>query len=159
QSGSADVQGGPGVTLSTYWLHGVTAASDGTVYFSDYVRILRMDPSGLVTLVAGSANGGYSGDGGPALVAGMTPYGLWLDQASSTLYFADGGAHRIRTVDLVSGNVRTVAGGSTSSVPPYGDGGLAVNAALTSPNRVAVAGGYLYTGDYGGSYGLRRVKL
>jgi sugar lactone lactonase YvrE len=161
QAGTTALQGGPGTTLTIYQPLGLAASSDGTVYFSDAVsHIYRMDPAGLVTLVGGSGATGYSGDGGPAVAAGMRPYGLWLDQPSNTLYFADLAANRVRAIDLASGNVGTVAGSNPASPPPnYGDGGLAVNAAVSTPTRVAVVGGYLYLGEISGGNRLRRVKL
>src|SRR5207302_8250920 len=158
---SATTQSGPGTTLSITYPRGVAAASDGTLYFSDAnLRIYRMDPSGIVTRLAGSGNGGYAGDGGPALAAAMQPWGLWLDEASRQLYFADSGANRIRVIDFGSGLVSLLAGASPSTPPPNnGDGGLAVNAVFSSPSRIAVAGGYLYTGDYSSSGGVRRIRL
>ncbi|TMA30778.1 MAG: hypothetical protein E6J88_05180, partial [Deltaproteobacteria bacterium] len=158
---SAVTQTGPGTTLTITYPRGVTAASDGTLYFSDNNwRIYRMDPSGIVTRIAGSGGGSYAGDGGPALTAQMQPWGLWLDEPSRQLYFADPGANRIRVIDLGSGLVSLVAGASPSMPPPNnGDGGLAVNAVFVSPSRVAIAGGYLFTGDYSNAGGLRRIRL
>ncbi len=43
----------------------------GNLFFSDTNRhiVQRIDPAGLVTIVAGSGVQGYAGDGGPALAA------------------------------------------------------------------------------------------
>src|SRR5438105_4624477 len=52
----------------------------GTLYFSDTFnhRIRRIDArSGVITTIAGSGEGGYGGDGGPAVQAALNePYGI-----------------------------------------------------------------------------------
>jgi len=94
-------------------------------------------------LVAGLGTLGYSGDGGPAVVAQLDePIALVFDP-SGALYVADSTHQlngqgvreaytRIRQVDG-TGTIRTIAGGGTSSFPFEGNAGSArfpVNSAL-----------------------------
>jgi DNA-binding beta-propeller fold protein YncE len=77
---------------------GVAVDAVGNRYISDgeHDRILRLDVSGSVTVVAGNGIRGFGGDGGPATQAMLAgPQGLWLDN-SGNLYFADSNNHRIR---------------------------------------------------------------
>lgn len=65
----------------------VAVASDalGNIYAGDFYRIKRFTPAGVVSTVGGSANAGFSGDGGPAtggqlyMVTGLAqgPGGVW----------------------------------------------------------------------------------
>ncbi|MCA1827426.1 MAG: hypothetical protein LC689_10890, partial [Myxococcales bacterium] len=151
----------PGSLFAIGVPRGLAPAADGTLYFSDNNwHIYRMDRAGIVTRIAGTGGGSYAGDGGPALSAQMQPWGLALDEGSGRLYFADTSSSRIRVIDLASGTVSLIAGGNPSPTPPNnGDGGLAINAALYAPTRIAVANGYLYLGDYSSLSGVRRVNL
>lgn len=80
------------------------------------------------------------------------PAGLAL--AGSVLYVAEGGGHRIRSVDLSTGTIRTVAGSGLADFA--GDGGPATDARLRNPLAVAVSndGRVLYVADTGN----RRVR-
>jgi hypothetical protein len=73
-------------------------------------RIRRVGPVGIISTVAGTGEGGFTGDGGPALQAKLSgPLGLAMDKAGN-LYFSDigrfvlpgnfesGGNQRIREV-------------------------------------------------------------
>ena len=68
--------------------------------------------------VAGNGTAGFSGDGGPAVAACLNePKALGLDEQGNLL-IADSENHVIRKVDLASGRILTVAGGSAA---PAGD--------------------------------------
>src|SRR2546422_237491 len=53
---------------------GVATDTAGNVYFSssEFSAIFKLDPSGVLTRVAGNARPGYSGDGGPATGAQLS---------------------------------------------------------------------------------------
>ncbi|MEZ0609587.1 hypothetical protein ACAW74_13810 [Fibrella sp. WM1] len=132
----------------------VAVDSAGTVYFSHVYsfrfenthRIRKIGVDGIINTVAGtaSANGGFSGDGGPALDAKLfQPQGLVVNQAGE-VFFADKSNHRIRKISP-QGIINTVAG-TTAGLG--GDGGLAINAALNAPSDVAGdPSGVLYIAD------------
>ena len=64
-------------------------------------RIRRMDAqTGIITLICGTGEPEYAGDGGPAVDAFINqPYGLTID-TNGDIYFADTHNHRIRVVGL-----------------------------------------------------------
>ena len=128
----------------------------GNLYIADggNHRVRRVSRSGTITTVAGTGVRGYSGDGGPALLARISVSGLAVDRAGN-FYIADWGNHRIRRVSR-SGLITTVAG---TGVQGYsGDGGPASQARLAFPRFVAVDGaGNLYIVD-SGNHRIRRMS-
>ena len=142
--------GGPAVQAQLRSPDGVATDSYGNFYIADpgNDRIRRVDPTGVISTVAGTGESGFSGDGGPAIQAQLdTPLGVATDGAGN-LYIADYSNDRIRKVDS-TGVITTVAGSASSFTSRgNGDGGLAVRAQLGSPNDVAVDGaGNLYIAD------------
>ena len=123
-------------------------------------RVSRIDPiSGSVTTVAGGRRLAFSGDGGPAIHAGLNRPEFVTTDASDNVYIADMGNSRIRRVDAKTGIITTVAGSGKRD--SSGDGGPALDAGLDYPNSVAVdRGGNLFIAQYGygtGSCRIRRV--
>jgi hypothetical protein len=115
---------------------GVAVDGNGDVFIADTSnnRIREVNPSGIITTVAGGGNNGL-GDGGPATNAQLgTPTGLAVD-GSGDLFIADSANRRIREVSP-AGIIRTIAGTGTFGFS--GDGGPATNAQFTSPIGVAV---------------------
>ncbi len=134
---------------------GVAVDVTGNAYFTNSNSIFKLDPSGVLTRVAGNSRYGYSGDGGPAtsaqlavscfyLICGNGPNGLAVD-AAGNIFVADSGNNRIRRISS-SGIITTIAGGGGRGFS--GDGGPAVNAQLAAPVGVAVDGtGNLFIAD------------
>src|SRR5947199_2102812 len=81
---------------------------------------------GIITTVAGNGTDGFSGDGGPAINAGLSAFGVAVDSAGN-LFIADTYNSRIRKVSS-SGIITTVAGNGGFGYS--GDGGPAINAPL-----------------------------
>lgn len=132
---------------------GVALDGSGNLYIADHDnhRIRKVAPNGIITTVAGTGSGGYSGDGGMATVAELFyPKGLAADKAGN-LYIADSYNNRVRKVDT-NGIITTVAGNGgvgAGSGGFSGDGGIATNAQLDYPNDVTVdVWGNLYIVDY-----------
>ena len=100
---------------------------------------------GTITTFAGTGQGGFSGDGGPATLAKLgRPAAVFGDLAGNT-YIADAHNHRIRKVDA-SGIITTVAGNGTAGYS--GDGGLATQASLNLPYGISVDNlGNIYIAD------------
>ena len=146
---------GVSLALGTVW--GVAPDGAGNIYLasSDLNSVFRLDPSGLITRVAGNSRAGYSGDGGPATSAQLNdPRGVAVDK-SGNLFIADYRNARIRKVSS-GGIITTVAGDGTCCFS--GDGGPATSAQLQTPFGVAVDGsGNLFVSDLYGSR-VRKVS-
>ena len=85
------------------------------------------------TIVAGTGEKGFSGDGGPATKAQLNnPFGV-VRGPDGAIYICDTSNHRIRKVGA-DGNISTVAG---SGRPGYsGDGASALQAELNEPYEI-----------------------
>jgi sugar lactone lactonase YvrE len=128
----------------------------GNVYITepDHNRIWRVDTNGAATIVAGTGQFGFTGDGGPATSAQVgNPAGLAVDGIGN-IYIADTSNQRIRRIDA-SGIITTVVG---TGVAGYsGDEQPATSAELSNPSAVAVDGlGNLYIADTNNAR-IRRV--
>ncbi len=134
-------------TTALFYPAGVNLDRQGNLYVADtdHNRIRRIDPSGVITTVAGTGVDGDAGDGGPATSAQLdAPADVAVDGLGN-LYIADTNNSRIRVVDA-NGIITTIAGTGTGSYG--GDGGPAINAQLNSPEGVAIDGlGTLYIAD------------
>ena len=130
---------------------GLVLDEAGNLLVADQVgyRVVMLTPEGEVLLVAGGNAPGYSGDGGPALLASLdSPRGLARD-SQGNLYIADAGNHRVRRVGL-DGNIETIAGNGRDE--SSGDGRPAALAGLASPGGLALdREGNLYISEAGGN--------
>jgi len=97
--------GGPATQAELYYPWGVSFGRDGSLYIADAYNhvIRRLGPDGIITTVAGSADGCPlstlpCGDGGPATQAQLAfPHGVAVGPDGS-IYIADYENHRIRRV-------------------------------------------------------------
>jgi uncharacterized protein (TIGR03437 family) len=125
---------------------GLAVDASGNVYIADQqsYRIWKVTPAGVATIFAGNGSSNYSGDGGSATNAQLSPWGLAIDH-SGNLFVADADNMRVRKIDA-SGIITTVAGNGLWGFS--GDGGPATNASFASPSNVAVdPEGNLYIAD------------
>jgi streptogramin lyase len=143
--------GGPATSAELSFTHCVTLDTSDDIFICDSRRIRRVDAkTGIITTVAGNGTGGFSGDGGLASNAGISPSDVAVD-ALGNLFIAESVNHRIRRVDALSGIINTVAGSGPSgnNVSTFsGDGGPATSAILNWPYAIAVdKSGDLLIGD------------
>lgn len=130
--------------------------ASGNLYLADGISsVLKIDPSGLATTIAGQSYPGYNGDGIAATSALLNqPNGLALDNGGN-IYISDSGNNRIRKVDS-SGIISSVAG--NGGIGFSGDGGLATAATLYEPSDVAVdTKGNIYIADRN-NFRVRKVN-
>ena len=109
--------------------------------------------TGIITTIAGTGTGSYSGDNGPATSATLNyPWGVAVDSSGRThivllsgflnvsllgnVYIADYLNNRIRKVTISTGIITTIAGTGASSYS--GDNGPATSATLNYPHGVNV---------------------
>src|SRR5258708_15586487 len=104
----------------------------GAMYSADTDKnlILRFEPDGTITTVAGVAEAGYAGDGGPAIDASFRRPFVIAVAYSGEVIVADWGNNRLRAF-RPGGTIRTVAGNGTRGYS--GDGGDATRAQLNGP--------------------------
>jgi uncharacterized protein (TIGR03437 family) len=142
--GSGDyTKGGLATSLSLGSVSGTAVDQAGNLYIVDYVRILKVDPAGNLTTVAGGGKG--SKFPGPATSVNMSPYGVALDGAGN-LYISDTLSTRILKVDA-TGTISIFAG--TGNMAYGGDGGPAIKATFEVPEGLAFDGaGNLYIADH-----------
>ena len=140
--------GGPAIQALLKYPDDVAVDGAGNLYIADSHnhRIRRVDASGIITTIAGTGVGGFSGNNGPAVDAQLDlPTSVALDGAGN-LYIADSYNSCIRRVDAATGIITTVVG--TGAVGSDGDNGPAVDAQLDLPTGMAVDGaGNLYIAD------------
>ncbi|GAB6985256.1 NHL domain-containing protein [Nocardioides pyridinolyticus] len=156
-TGSPDYNGDgvDATTASLHWPHDVTVDDAGVVFIADaaHHRIRMVGLDGIITTIAGTGEPGSTGDGGPATEARIqNPKSVAVHDGA--LYFSSL-EDKVRRVDLTSGIITTVAG---TGVPGYtGDGGLASEATLSGPQRLAIdSDGNIYVADTGNSV-VRRI--
>src|ERR1035438_65584 len=144
--------GGPAVDAQINTPTGVFADIAGNLYIADVgnQRIRKVDPSGIITTLAGNGSKGYGGDGGPAVDASFYNAVRVVVDPSGNVLVADQSNHRIRLI-TPAGIVTTIAGngaGTPASGAFSGDGGPATSASLNNPTALTVDGaGVVYFAD------------
>jgi uncharacterized protein (TIGR03437 family) len=140
--------GGLATNASLFRPSGVAVDAAGNVYIADTTnnRIRKITVStGIITTIAGSTSGGYSGDGKAAVNASLkNPVAVAVD-SSGNIYIADSGNHVIRKI---TGTIITTVAGNGQ--PGFsGDNGPAFAVAqLNNPKGVAVdATGNVFIAD------------
>lgn len=104
--------GGPALSAGIGDLLDIAADAQGNVFFIENMAytVRRVDArTGQISVYAGTAFEGYSGDGGPAAKANIDACGIALDPAGN-LYISDKVHNRIRRVNARTGIITTVAG-------------------------------------------------
>ncbi len=149
--GTAAGDGGRAAEASIRYLQGVVADADGNVYFTDADdhRLRRIDPSGVVSTLAGAGFAGYSGDGGLARQALLnTPYGLCLSPLGD-LIFADLGNARVRRISR-DGRIDTIIGGGVRPLPIGTQALNPLEVKLIAPRNVlATRAGSIFVSEFG----------
>ena len=144
---------GPALDAKLNSPEGLALDASGNLYIADTGNncVREVSTGGIITAVAGNSvagslgDGGYSGDGGPAISAQLSqPDGVAVDRAGD-LFILDQTGAVVREVDP-SGTIKTIAGNGT---PGYsGDGGPATSAQLFIARGIALdAAGNLYIAD------------
>ncbi len=165
--------GGPATAALLAFPEGVTVEPSGALLVTDQGahRVRMIDPSGIISTVAGGGStpvcatpgpppgppcpSGFAGDGGPATAALLyDPFTAVVDGAGN-LFVDDEFNHRIRRVDATTSVITTVVGNGpcTGTFPQClggfgGDGGPASGALLAFPRGIFLdPAGNLFIGD------------
>jgi uncharacterized protein (TIGR03437 family) len=126
----------------------VAVGPDGSIYLVDAgnFRVRKIDPSGMMTLVAGNGEFGFINENIPARLALMEPQGVAVDTFGN-VYISDFNRDQVRKVDVGSGLIHTIAGDGTGTPGFGGDNDLASHAQLNSPFGLAIGSTGLYIAD------------
>jgi uncharacterized repeat protein (TIGR01451 family) len=142
--------GGPATAAQLNFPNGLAIDGFGNLFIADTSnqRIRRVDAAtGTITTVAGNGTQAFSGDGGPAVEAGLSVPADVAVNAVGEFVITDG-SNRIRRVDASTGIISSVAGNGSAGFD--GDGRPATEASLSFPWGTAVDSlGNLYVADYG----------
>ena len=134
---------------------GLATDAAGNVYIRGFQCVLKVDPHGILTLVAGNGRAGSPQDGVPATSAHLSASGPIATDPMGNIYTVDPSI-RVRRIS-VNGTITTVAGNGT--VGSSGDGGPATSAQFSEIQSLAADGaGNLYVVDASGSNRVRRVS-
>lgn len=134
--------GGPATAARINTPQGIFVDGQNNLYIADAYNsvVRRVDAvTGIINTIAGNGSSVHSGDGGPAVNAGVpNPTSIAVD-ADGNVYLAEvsgGITSRVRKIDAITGIIITIAGSNVYG--HSGDGGLAVNANLLDPVAVEV---------------------
>jgi sugar lactone lactonase YvrE len=119
---------------------GLAVDTSGNLYLSDThnQRIRRVDvANGTITTIAGTGGFGYAGDLGASAAARLAlPRGLSVD-SQGNIYVADSANHRVRRIDIATGEISTIAGDGKQGFA--GDGGAPEKSSLSSPRATGLS--------------------
>ncbi len=150
-SGSFSGDGGPATAATFNQPVGLLVLGNGDLLLTDMLnqRVRRIvATTGIITTVCGiglppipgnQVQGGFSGDGGPAISAALNiPVDLQVDQAGN-IFIADLRNNRIRRIAAATGTISTIAGNGTAiTTTATGDGGPATAAILFNPTALFI---------------------
>ncbi len=134
----------------------ITIDKYGNIFYVELTgnRIRKINPSGIITTVAGTGIYGHGGDGGAATAATFSGVRSVAVDTSGNLYVGEDGGGYIRKVNT-SGIISTIAGTITGY---SGDGGLATAARLTAPYGLVVdSSGNIFFSDHQNSR-IRKIN-
>jgi uncharacterized protein YjdB/RPA family protein len=138
-NGTAGYGGDGGLATSAILSSPVGIAIDhhGNILFTDVDnhRIRKIDGAGIITTIAGTGVGGFSGDGGLATAAEIKGPTFVICDVYGNILFVDHQNYRIRKIDT-SGIITTIAGNGSNTYS--GDGSAATAAGFMDPYGVAI---------------------
>ncbi len=113
-----------------------TPTSTPSTALPTYYPSLSPHSISVISTIAGTGAGSFSGNGGQATSAAINnPHGIAID-SSGNVYFNDMSNHRMRKITVSTGIITTYAGTGTQSFS--GDGGVASSAALKNPHGLCL---------------------
>ena len=109
----------------------------GNIYTGGSDKLRKINTAGIISTIAGNGTTANTGDGGPALSAGIAgPISSITMDATGNIYIVPGSGDRVRKIDATTGKISTVAGGGTCRAT----GILGINATLNNVYSCIVDG-------------------
>jgi uncharacterized protein (TIGR03437 family) len=140
--------GGPANQAALNYPQSVAFDSKGDLIIADREnnRLRMVTPDGNITTIAGNGANASSGNGGPAIAAGLNnPFVVAADSAGDIFLIETGGT-TVREI-APNGTISLVAGNGQPGLA--GDGGPAIQASLSGGDGLAAdATGNLYIADF-----------
>jgi sugar lactone lactonase YvrE len=131
--------GGPAIEGSLNMPHEIVFDAQGHMYIAerDNHVVRKVDgKTGVISTLAGTGAGGFSGDGGPAARAQLrAPHSIAI-APNGRLLICDIGNHRIRVVTLSTGTIDTYGG--TGERLPTPDGAPIKGTPLNGPRTMVI---------------------
>jgi hypothetical protein len=148
--GTAGYKDGNGTDAQFNTPTNITIDANGNLYLTDLLnfRIRKITPDGTVTTLAGSTKGFTDGIGSNAQFT--SPQDVVVAD-SNTLLVADG--YAIRSIDLTTNQVTTIAGGATSGYV----NGPALSARFSFIGQITVHNNDIYASEAGFRY-IRKIS-
>jgi uncharacterized protein (TIGR03437 family) len=148
--------GGPARDAGLARVIAIAPAGEHGVFFISAGRVLKVDSSGNLSFVGGNGANNDSGDGGPAVLAGIwTPTQLTVDE-SGNVFVADSASCRIRRISAVDGSIQTIVG--TGAAALSADGLPATRASINGLLSMTLGPGVLYLAEEGTPSGQSRIR-
>ncbi len=145
--------GGPATAAGIGTGTGLCMDTAGNIYIGAGNFIRKVDTAGIITTIAGTGVGGYSGDGGMADTAKIaTNNGQIAFDKYGNLYIASNGIRKINTTGIIT----TIAGNGTTIYG--GDGGPATAAGMNSNGVYPDSNGNVYISNNDPAQCIRKVN-
>jgi serine/threonine protein kinase, bacterial len=148
--------GGPAIEAAFRDPSALATDKEGNLYIGDSANnmVRKIDTKGIITTIAGNGNHEATGDGGPAVKAGLRNIDYLAVSPQGEVHIAGMNSNSVRKITK-DGKIVTVAG--TGYQGYFGDGGPATKAMLKSPVAIAFdSNGNLYITDMGNNR-IRKV--
>lgn len=124
----------------------------GNIYVADKgnYRIRKIqNTTNIISTIAGDGTAGYSGDGGPAILAKINMLSTWSSlsaviptgmacDSGANLYFTDLNNNSIRKVNYLTGAISTICGSTAGVAGTPVDGALASASYITRPTGITI---------------------
>ncbi len=133
-SGAYCCDGGPAINARLNYTWAIWLDRFDNIYLADGFnqRVRKIESSTkIITTIAGTGTGGYSGDNGPATDAELFIPSAVIVDTNGNVYISDAENMVIRKVDGTTNIITTFAGTGVSG--SLGDGGPATDAQLNAP--------------------------
>lgn len=151
-----DGDGGPALEATFRDPNALASDKEGNIYIADAANnlIRKIDTKGVVTTFAGNGEHSDSGDGGPALKAGIRSMDDIEFSPEGELHILGTNTHKVRKITK-EGEIVSVAGKGYPGF--FGDGGSALKAMLKNPAAITFdSKSNLYISDMGNNR-IRKV--